>query len=173
MLINLFSGGRKHHVKSTLKFMRITQQIYTVYMFVHFEDYYFFFRDINTHKIYNLTPDFKSKLFKCNNHILIKSSANKRSLNQLIGPAWNQTRFGRDEHNFLYPIFWHRFTLWMVPVFYLPRCKNVASTNQTRVDFWDLLYFGILSTKTTSNHVLAKKCYPQIKIGHNIFTTSK
>lgn len=97
MLINLFSGGRKHHVKSTLKFMRITQQIYTVYMFVHFEDYYFFFRDINTHKIYNLTPDFKSKLFKCNNHILIKSSANKRSLNQLIGPAWNQTRFGRDE----------------------------------------------------------------------------
>lgn len=124
MLINLFSGGRKHHVKSTLKFMRITQQIYTVYMFVHFEDYYFFFRDINTHKIYNLTPDFKSKLFKCNNHILIKSSANKRSLNQLIGPAWNQTRFGRDEHNFLYPIFWHRFTLWMVPVFYLPRCKN-------------------------------------------------
>lgn len=54
-------------------------------------------RDINTHKIYNLTPDFKSKLFKCNNHILIKSSANKRSLNQLIGPAWNQTRFGRDE----------------------------------------------------------------------------
>lgn len=97
MLINLFSGGRKHHVKSTLKFMLITQQIYTVYMFVHFEDYYFFFRDINTHKIYNLTPDFKSKLFKCNNHILIKSSANKRSLNQLIGPAWNQTRFGRDE----------------------------------------------------------------------------
>lgn len=89
---------------------------------------FFFFswnsRDINTHKIYNLTPDFKSKLFKCNNHILIKSSANKRSLNQLIGPAWNQTRFGRDEHNFLYPIFWHRFTLWMVPVFYLPRCKN-------------------------------------------------
>lgn len=100
MLINLFSGGRKHHVKSTLKFMRITQQIYTVYMFVHFEDYFFFSwnsRDINTHKIYNLTPDFKSKLFKCNNHILIKSSANKRSLNQLIGPAWNQTRFGRDE----------------------------------------------------------------------------
>lgn len=100
MLINLFSGGRKHHVKSTLKFMRITQQqIYTVYMFVHFEDY-FFFREIHvilTHKIYNLTPDFKSKLFKCNNHILIKSSANKRSLNQLIGPAWNQTRFGRDE----------------------------------------------------------------------------
>lgn len=98
MLINLFSGGRKHHVKSTLKFMRITQQIYTVYMFVHFED--FFFREIHvilTHKIYNLTPDFKSKLFKCNNHILIKSSANKRSLNQLIGPAWNQTRFGRDE----------------------------------------------------------------------------
>lgn len=42
MLINLFSGGRKHHVKSTLKFMRITQQIYTVYMFVHFEDYFFF-----------------------------------------------------------------------------------------------------------------------------------
>lgn len=99
MLINLFSGGRKHHVKSTLKFMRITQQIYTVYMFVHFEDYFFSWnsRDINTHKIYNLTPDFKSKLFKCNNHILIKSSANKRSLNQLIGPAWNQTRFGRDE----------------------------------------------------------------------------
>lgn len=99
MLINLFSGGRKHHVKSTLKFMRITQQIYTVYMFVHFEDFFFSWnsRDINTHKIYNLTPDFKSKLFKCNNHILIKSSANKRSLNQLIGPAWNQTRFGRDE----------------------------------------------------------------------------
>lgn len=99
MLINLFSGGRKHHVKSTLKFMRYIQ-IYTVYMFVHFEDYFFFpwnSRDINTHKIYNLTPDFKSKLFKCNNHILIKSSANKRSLNQLIGPAWNQTRFGRDE----------------------------------------------------------------------------
>lgn len=83
--------------KIYIKIMRITQQIYTVYMFVHFEDYYFFFRDINTHKIYNLTPDFKSKLFKCNNHILIKSSANKRSLNQLIGPAWNQTRFGRDE----------------------------------------------------------------------------
>lgn len=100
MLINLFSGGRKHHVKSTLKFMRITQQIYTVYMFVHFEDYFFFSwnsRDINTQKINNLTPDFKSKLFKCNNHILIKLSANKRSLNQLIGPAWNQTRFGRDE----------------------------------------------------------------------------
>lgn len=100
MLINLFSGGRKHHVKSTLKFMRITQQqIYTVYMFVHFEDFFFSWnsRDINTHKTYNLTPDFKSKLFKCNNHILIKSSANKRSLNQLIGPAWNQTRFGRDE----------------------------------------------------------------------------
>lgn len=99
MLINLFSGGRKHHVKSTLKFMRITQQIYTVYLFVHFEDFFFSWnsRDINTHKIYNLTPDFKSKLFKCNNHILIKSSANKRSLNQLIGPAWNQTRFGRDE----------------------------------------------------------------------------
>lgn len=99
MLINLFSGGRKHHVKSTLKFMRITQQIYTVYMFVHFEDFFFSWnsRDINTHKIYNLTPDFKSKLFKCNNHILIKSSANKRSLNQLIGPVWNQTRFGRDE----------------------------------------------------------------------------
>lgn len=60
----------------------------------------FFFHEIHvilTHKIYNLTPDFKSKLFKCNNHILIKSSANKRSLNQLIGPAWNQTRFGRDE----------------------------------------------------------------------------
>lgn len=62
----------------------------------------FFFRETHviltvTHKIYNLTPDFKSKLFKCNNHILIKSSANKRSLNQLIGPAWNQTRFGRDE----------------------------------------------------------------------------
>lgn len=54
-------------------------------------------RDINTQKINNLTPDFKSKLFKCNNHILIKLSANKRSLNQLIGPAWNQTRFGRDE----------------------------------------------------------------------------
>lgn len=99
MLINLFSGGRKHHVICTLKFMRITQQIYTVYMFVHFEDFFFSWnsRDINTHKIYNLTPDFKSKLFKCNNHILIKSSANKRSLNQLIGPAWNQTRFGRDE----------------------------------------------------------------------------
>lgn len=96
----------------TLKFMRITQQIYTVYMFVHFEDYFFSWnsRDINTHKIYNLTPDFKSKLFKCNNHILIKSSANKRSLNQLIGPAWNQTRFGRDELiifvlNFLTPIY--------------------------------------------------------------------
>lgn len=99
MLINLFSGGRKHHVKCTLKFMRITQQIYTVYMFVHFEDLFFSWnsRDINTHKIYNLTPDFKSKVFKCNNHIQIKSSANKRSLNQLIGPAWNQTRYGRDE----------------------------------------------------------------------------
>lgn len=62
-------------------------------------------RDINTHRIYNLTPDFKSKLFKCNNHILIKSSANKRSLNQLIGPAGNQTRFQRDELIFFYTQF--------------------------------------------------------------------
>lgn len=82
--------------------------IYSVYVcsfrscfFCLFFGLVFFFtwnsRDINTHKIYNLTPDFKSKFFKCNNHILIKSSANKRSLNQLIGPAWNQTRFQRDE----------------------------------------------------------------------------
>lgn len=75
-----------------------TTDIYSVY--VCSLRRFFFFREIHvilTHKIYNLTPDFKSKLFKCNNHILIESSANKRSLNQLIGPAWNQTRFGRDE----------------------------------------------------------------------------
>lgn len=74
-----------------------TTDIYSVHVCSLRRLLLFFFRDINKHKIYNLTPDFKSKLFKCNNHILIKSSANKRSLNQLIGPAWNQTRFGRDE----------------------------------------------------------------------------
>lgn len=103
-----------------------TTDIYSVYVCSHRRLFFFSWnsRDINTHKIYNLTPDFKSKLFKCNNHILIKSSANKRSLNQLIGPAWKDKVWERWAYNFLYSIFRHRFTLWMVPVFYLPRCKN-------------------------------------------------
>lgn len=57
--------------------------IYSVYVCLYWRLFFFLWNlcDINIYKIYNLMLDFKSKLFKCNNYILIKLFVNKCLLN--------------------------------------------------------------------------------------------